>query len=104
MALNECLIAKKDDKSLLQTGQCEQRYSPASTFKIAISLMGYDTGILLDRMHPVWPYKEKYHASLAIWKQSHNPTTWLAHSCVWYSQVITQKLGLKKFKDYVKKF
>ncbi|MCZ6915040.1 MAG: class D beta-lactamase [Rickettsia endosymbiont of Ixodes persulcatus] len=104
MALDECLIAKNGDKTLLQTGQCEQRYSPASTFKIAISLMGYDTAILLDRMHPVWPYNEKYHASLAIWKQPHNPTTWLAHSCVWYSQVITQKLGFKKFKDYVKKF
>ena len=104
MAFEECFIAKKGNKTLLQTGQCGQRYSPASTFKIAISLMGYDAGILLDRTHPVWPYKEKYRASLAIWRQSHNPSTWLAHSCVWYSQVITQKLGLEKFTNYIEQF
>lgn len=28
----------------------------------------------------------------------------MKNSCVWYSQVLTQKLGLNKFKDYVAKF
>ncbi|WP_410526378.1 penicillin-binding transpeptidase domain-containing protein [Rickettsia rhipicephali] len=27
-----------------QEGNCESRYAPCSTFKIAISLMGYDDG------------------------------------------------------------
>lgn len=103
IALDECFLAKAGNKILMETGQCAQRYSPASTFKIALSLIGYNEGILLDRTHPVWPYKNEYRASLAIWKHSHNPTTWLAHSCVWYSQVLTQKLGWQKFKNYVEK-
>jgi beta-lactamase class D len=28
----------------------------------------------------------------------------MKNSCVWYSQVLTQKLGMKKFQDYVNKF
>lgn len=38
------------------------------------------------------------------WKQSHNPRLWLANSCVWYSQVITKKLGLELFSDYTVRF
>jgi len=29
---------------------------------------------------------------------------WMKNSCVWYSQILTQKLGMDKFKDYVIKF
>jgi beta-lactamase class D OXA-29 len=104
IALDECFLAKIGNKTLMQTGQCKQRYSPASTFKIALSLMGYNEGILLDRTHPVWPYKSEYRASLDIWRFPHNPTTWLVYSCVWYSQVLTKKLGWRKFKNYVEKF
>jgi len=33
---------------IVQDGACERRVTPASTFKIAISLMGYDSGFLID--------------------------------------------------------
>ncbi|WP_410525695.1 penicillin-binding transpeptidase domain-containing protein [Rickettsia endosymbiont of Ixodes pacificus] len=39
---------------------CESRYAPCSTFKIAISLMGYDYGFLIDETHPKLPFKEGY--------------------------------------------
>lgn len=28
----------------------------------------------------------------------------MKESCVWYSQVLTKELGMKKFQDYVTKF
>lgn len=41
-------------------GDCASRYAPCSTFKIAISLMGYEEGLLVDKTHPKLPFKEGY--------------------------------------------
>ena len=92
----------KSGKIIHQEGDiCQTRLSPSSTFKIALSLMGYDAGILKDAKIPEWKYNEKYPSWISSWKQPHNPTTWIKDSCVWYSQVLTRKLGIKKFQYYV---
>jgi beta-lactamase class D len=75
-----------------------------STFKILLSLIGFDSGILVDEMNPVWPFKEGYVDWRDSWKQDQTPKSWMKGSCVWYSQVLTKKLGIKKFQDYVIKF
>ena len=64
--------------------------------------MGFDTGVLIDTTHPTWDFKPGYVDWLEQWKQPHNPTSWLANSCVWYSQIITKKLGKRRFAQYVK--
>lgn len=99
-----CFVAKEKDKVLRHEGACAERFSPCSTFKVAISLMGYDAGILVDEKNPEWPFKPGNVDWFPSWKQVQNPTTWIQNSCVWYSQVITQKLGMQKFKEYVTKF
>lgn len=104
-AQSSCFLAYENQTVLKHEGEdCNQRYAPESTFKIALSLMGYDAGILKDETHPLWPFKKSYDHFLNFWKCPHNPRTWIRDSCVWYSQVLTQKLGMKKFKDYVAKF
>ena len=103
-AAESCFIAKDNSVVLKREGDCKIRYSPCSTFKIALALMGYDVGILKDEMHPQWPFKPEYEAFLESWKNPHNPTSWIKNSCVWYSQVLTPQLGMKKFQDYVKEF
>ena len=40
---------------------------------------------------------------LVIWKKPHDPKNWISNSCVWYSQVLTKKMGLKNFKAYVER-
>ena len=100
----ECFIASKNNKIILQEGDCKKRYTPASTFKIAISLMGFDSHILIDETHPTWEFTSGYVDWLERWKQPHNPKLWLANSCVWYSQVITEKLGETQFSKYTKRF
>jgi beta-lactamase class D len=45
---------------LTQEGRCDQRVTPASTFKIAISLMGYDSGFLIDEHSPALPFRQGY--------------------------------------------
>lgn len=96
-------IAHEGDKVLTSEGPLKPRHAPCSTFKIAIALMGYDAGILKDEKTPKWPYKKGYTDYLERWKQDHNPTLWLKNSCVWYSQIITGKLGAQKFNAYLKK-
>ena len=99
-----CFIASENNKIIHHEGQCDRRYTPASTFKIAISLMGFDSGILIDEMHPRWGFKLGYADSLDSWKQPHNPKLWIMNSCVWYSQIITKKLGVEKFEKYINMF
>lgn len=85
-------------------GACDERSSPCSTFKIFLSLIGYDAGVLSDMYHPIWPYREEFHASLDVWKVPQDPVSWIKNSCVWYSQELTRKLGQEKFKAYIEKF
>jgi beta-lactamase class D len=92
----------KSNKTLKHEGDCNVRMSPCSTFKIALSLMGYDSGILKDTKFPTWTYSSKYKPPFQSWKQPQDPTMWIKNSCVWYSQVLTQKMGIEKFKHYLK--
>lgn len=89
---------------LKREGDCATRVSPASTFKIAISLMGFDAGILTDEHTPVMPYRDGYPAWIASWKADTDPTSWIRNSVVWYSQKITEALGSKRFAGYVDAF
>ena len=100
-----CFIAQTNGKIIKQEGNCNTRHSPCSTFKIALSVMGYNEGILIDKTHPKWPYKPEYFiVSSKICQQAINPTTWIKNGCIWYSQVIASKLGITKFKEYLAKF
>lgn len=99
-----CFIAKENGKVLKREGICSKRYAPCSSFKIALALMGYDAGILKNELHPEWPFKPGYEAFLESWKDPQNPTSWMKNSCVWYSQVLTSQLGMKKFRQYLKEF
>lgn len=102
-AKEDCFIVKEKNKILKQAGECKTPYTPQSSFKIALSLMGYDSGLLKDRTHPTFPFKKEYAPGINVCKGPHNPYMWMRDSCVWFSQVLTQKMGMKKFKEYVLK-
>ncbi len=81
-----------------------RRVSPCSTFKIPLSLMGYDSGILLDETAPVFPFQEGYSTYRESWKSSQTPQTWIQTSCVWYSQVLADLMGLQLLTQYISAF
>ena len=85
-------------------GDCASRTTPASSFKLALAVMGYDSGILKDAHNPAWPYEPEYAAWRKEIMQTTDPTSWLEKSVVWYSQVLTTKLGMERFRAYVEKF
>jgi beta-lactamase class D len=92
------------DTVLVARGDCRTRVTPASTFKIAISLMGYDAGFLKDAHTPLLPYRPGYVDWMPAWKQSIDPDTWMRDSVVWYSQQVTLALGSSRFSAYVRQF
>lgn len=104
LADENCYLVKEGDKTILEEGNCNISYSPCSTFKLALSLMGYNEGILIDENHPEVPFKEGYDDRLEVWKQPHTPQSFMKNSVVWYSQYIVREMGEDKFHTYIKKF
>lgn len=104
LANDSCFIVKENNKIIKSGGSCTKQYAPCSSFKIALSLIGYDAGILKNETEPKWIYKPEYEAFMESWKEPQTPKSWLKNSCVWYSQVLTKKLGMEQFQNYVNKF
>ncbi len=106
LAWADCtLMAEAESgKILLQQGQCERRLPPNSTFKIPIALMAYDASLLQDEKLPVLDFKPGYADWMDNWKQPINPGSWMKYSVVWYSQVLTQQLGMARFQNYLQGF
>lgn len=98
------LADAKTGQILDQQGDCGSRVTPASTFKIAISLMGYDSGFLKNEHSPLLPFQKGYPDWIPEWRQAIDPTNWIKYSVVWYSQQVTQSLGAARFQAYASKF
>lgn len=82
----------------------EESFSPCSTFKIPLSLMGYDAKILIDEHTPIWDFQEGYDDFLDTWRHPQSPQSWMQYSCVWFSKLISCRLGLAKMQHYLTAF
>lgn len=90
---------------LHQQGECSQRYTPASTYKLALSLMGFDSGFLRDAHQPVFePRIGDPDWGGANWLRPTDPERWIRYSVVWYSQRITHALGRERLESYARAF
>jgi len=89
---------------LVREGSCDMRVTPASTFKIAISLMGYDSGVLADEHAPRLAFRKGDADWNPSWRSATDPAAWLRNSVVWYSQRITTRLGAARVQGYVDAF
>lgn len=89
---------------LKQEGACETRATPASTFKIAISLMAFDAGFLKDVHTPALPFRQGYADWIPTWRSTTDPARWMAESVVWYSRLATEAIGKERFGRYVDAF
>ncbi len=101
-----CTIVTDFDtgRVLKREGDCERRSSPASTFKVPLSLMGYDAGVFTGEDAPAWPYKPEYKSWNEGWRKTTTPRSWLKDSVLWYSHVLVGELGQKRFAGYVSAF
>ncbi len=99
---NFLLVNGKSGENVLEIGpHVDEGVTPCSTFKIALSLMGFDSGILQDENNPVWLFQEGYDDFLESWKSPQTPQSWMKTSCVWFSRVLAAHLGIQKFQFYL---
>lgn len=99
---NFLLVNGLTDETVLVLGsRIDERISPCSTFKIILSLMGYDAGILKDENTPNWNFQDGYDDFLESWRAQQTPQSWMKNSCVWYSKILSLQLGLKKIQNYL---
>lgn len=102
---NFLLLNGITNEKMIEFGpRVRERVSPCSTFKIALSLMGFDVGILEDAETPIWDFQPGYDSFLDSWKTSQTPQTWMKTSCVWYSRILATFLGLENMQDYLADF
>lgn len=98
------MVDAASGKRLVHDGLCDERVTPASTFNIAVSLMGYDSGILRDAHSPSLPFKPGYIDWNPDWRATTDPTSWIRNSTVWYAQQVTANLGARRFQQYLNSF
>jgi beta-lactamase class D/beta-lactamase class D OXA-1 len=80
---------------------CNQRISPDSTFKIALSLMAFNQGIINQNTVFKWDGKE---GVIPEHDRDQTPNSWLKYSVLWVSQQITPQLGYARIKHYLAGF
>lgn len=100
------LIVRSDTgEVLVEEGDCDTRATPASTFKLPLAVIGFDTRKLTSPEAPAIDFDPDRHTAwLDAWKATTTPHTWLRDSVVWYSWEITRPLGLEGLAGYLEKF
>ncbi|HQZ13863.1 MAG TPA: class D beta-lactamase [Devosia sp.] len=100
LAAPACLLiadARTGETIHHEGADCDTGIGPASTFKLTLSVIGFDAGILVDSEHPALPYRKSYQASRAIDRQTVTPRTWMRDSVLWYSRLLVKELGAERF-------
>lgn len=90
------------ERVIYEQGACQARVTPASTFKIALALIGYDNGFLIGPHDPTIDYRDGVRAPQKDRKPV-DPVIWLRDSIIWYSREITSHLGSDRFAAYVRR-
>lgn len=98
------IVADRNGKVLFEEGPaCGDRVTPASTFKVALAVMGFDAGVLKGPDDPVLPFKKGYPDwGGDAWRRPVGPKSWMHDSVVWYSQQIARRLTAERLTSYAK--
>lgn len=89
-------------ETLLERGDCTTPVTPASTFKIPLALIGFDSGVLVDPQTPELAFTPGDPDWGDRWAENTDPSDWMRYSVLWYSQRITHALGAATMTDYLR--
>lgn len=79
--------------------QARKRLSPCSTFKIPNSLIGLETGVIVDAdFHLEWDGEIR---DREVLNQDHTLRTAIAESVVWYYQELARRVGAERMQRFV---
>lgn len=98
-----CVLLRdlKSEKTLVfNEQQCKTRYYPNSTFKIANSLIGLESGVIPNKDFVIkWDGKPKYFKS---WEKDHSLASAIKVSAVPYYKELARRVGPEKSREYLK--
>lgn len=84
---------------IINEERSEQRFLPASTFKIPNTLIVLQEGIIKDENEIIkWDGKDK---GISEWNKDQSLKTALPSSCVWFYQELAKKVGNEKYSKYL---
>lgn len=88
---------------VINDARCKERIPAASTFKVPLAVMAFDSGVLVNETVPEFKWNGEI-TPIPNWNKDHNPTSWMRDSVVWISQEITLKMGQAKIQKYLSDF
>lgn len=92
---------KKPTTFVFNHARAQQRYSPASTFKIPHSLFALDSGLVSDEFQ-VFPW-DGVERSYTPHNQDQNLRSAMRNSAVWVYDHFAEQIGAKKASKYLEK-
>lgn len=98
-------IVSDGNKILFEMGsKLDFQTTPACSFNIALSLMGFESGALTDVNNPSREFQEGYDNTLDSWRGTHTPLSWMKNSVVWYSRLTATEIGLSAVQKFLNDF
>ncbi|MBF0415920.1 MAG: class D beta-lactamase [Magnetococcales bacterium] len=101
--LEGCIVLKevhKDRIRVSDSSRCEQRYLPASTFKIANALIALETGVVKD--NEIFPW-DGTPLPIKSWEKDMDLQEAMAVSSVPVFQTIARRIGQHRMAEWVQK-
>lgn len=103
---NACFILYNLNKHQIVTeynpdNRCNERLSPDSTFKVPLSLIAFNQGIINQKTVFKWNGTK---GVLPEHEQDQTPASWIKYSVLWVSQELTPQLGEARMKHYLAGF
>ena len=75
-AVLDCMIVKNENKIIIQEGKnCNTLYSPNSTFKIPLAVIGFESGELVGRHTPIWMSRKPITFLKSFHQGEHSPSS-----------------------------
>jgi len=89
-----------DDKYYIYNSErCNERFIPASTFKIMNTLIGLETGVITDEnFNFKWDGIKR---EIESHNKDHNLRSAFKYSVVWFYQEVARRIGEKRMQHYI---
>ncbi len=99
------IVDAHSGRTVVEQGGCDTRVTPASTFKIPLSLIGFDAGVLQNAHAPTFQFRPgDPDWGGPAWLLPADPARWMQWSVVWFSQRVTHTVGATALQRYVQAF
>ncbi len=90
------------EKYMHNAGEIDNAYIPASTFKIAHTLIALEEGIIKDQTVNIpWDGVQRTYAP---WNKDQTLATAFAYSCVWCYQTFARHISHQQYRQYLQAF